>query len=257
MLSRTLARCVALACGILWATGTQACDSDCDCYGGAAYANYGGSAYGYLAPPIYYAPPTYAYYQPVPIPYYAAPAYAPIYVAPVPLGYGSSYPPNYGSPYWRGYAGPAPRANPALAQHNAAVALTRLARPLGAKAFAPQTTRMIDPAPVRLHGKPAIQLQATGAKALGAVFAPTVAPPLAPKVAPKLAAPYAAKTAPYLQGSAPPARTARGMAGSAMQGAPLLFAVAPQPMAAARGSAQNLQRGPSPASRQSTVARVQ
>src|SRR5262245_41649356 len=73
MLSRTLARCIALACGILWATGTQACDSDCDCYGGAAYANYGGSAYGYLAPPIYYAPPTYAYYQPVPIPYYAAP----------------------------------------------------------------------------------------------------------------------------------------------------------------------------------------
>src|SRR5262249_31050154 len=111
--------------------------------------------------------------------------------------------------------------------------------------------------------KPAIQLQATGVKALGAVIVPTVAPTVAPKaaptvappLAPKLAAPYAAKTAPYLQGSAPPSRTARGMEGSAKQGAPLLFAVAPQPMAAARGSA--LQRGPSPASRQSTVARAQ
>jgi hypothetical protein len=85
MCSRTLARCIALASGIVWATAAQACDSDCDCDGAASYAYYGGSAYGYLAPPIYYAPPTYAYYQPAPIPYYAAPAYGPIYYAPLPL----------------------------------------------------------------------------------------------------------------------------------------------------------------------------
>jgi hypothetical protein len=247
MRSRTLARCIALAAGILWATGAQACDSDCDCYGASAngyYGGYGGPAYGYLAAPINYAPPTYAYYQPVPIPSYAAPAYGPIYDAPLPLGYGPSYPPNLRSPYWRGYASPPPTANPVLAQDKAAVALTRVARPLGSKAFAPQTTRIIDPARVGLRGKPAFQMQATGAKVPGPVFAapgpvfaakvapqvaakvgpklaPTVAPKLAPtvapmpafgvapkpafKLAPKPAPQFAARTAPYGQATAQPA----------------------------------------------------
>jgi hypothetical protein len=107
-------------------------------------------------------------------------------------------------------------ANRVLAQDKAAAALTRLARPLGSKAFAPQTRRMIDPAPVT-QGKPAIQMHALGAKAPGAAFAPKVAPNVAPMLMPKtapktapqfaaqLAARVAPKTAPYGQATTLPA----------------------------------------------------